>query len=495
MKKNNSITILLSLILFSFLSCDNLLNLEPTSNITTASFWKTEDDAKGAIYGMYARFRNVTNSNLFLWGEARSQNLKQSVGNDFSNMRIFQNTLDAVDAGPSWSTLYQVVNDANLILKYVPEISFLDGNNKNQILAEAYSMRAFCYFVMARTWGGVIIFTEPTEGYIPEKMYKERSSIEDCFKLIKDDIDKAISLYPDNNFITGRNRWSKPATNALKGDVYLWTGKVMNGGNSDFSTALNALTEIESSDVMLLSEFNRVFDYDNKGNKEILFASRFQLYESSNTGYYRMYIDQLPPNPAPGASEVIGVPRDGNYWTLSDESLAMFSNEDQRKDGTFYELYSFDAATGLYSKFYGCIQMKFNGVVDAGSRYFLDDVIIYRYADVLLMKAEAENALGKDPSTSINKIRQRAYGENYSKHVFVNGSKAQNDMEILNERLLELFYEGKRWWDLIRFDKVFELVPYFKENPQDKYRLLWPIGLNILSMEPNISQNPGYQER
>ena len=111
------------------------------------------------------------------------------------------------------------------------------------------------------------------------------------------------------------------------------------------------------------------------------------------------------------------------------------------------------------------------------------------------MKAEAENALGKDPSTSINKIRQRAYGENYSKHVFVNGSKAQNDMEILNERLLELFYEGKRWWDLIRFDKVFELVPYFKENPQDKYKLLWPIGLNILSMEPNISQNPGYQER
>jgi starch-binding outer membrane protein, SusD/RagB family len=494
MKKYNLIIIILSFTILPFVSCDNMLDLEPVSSISSASFWKTEGDAEGAVYGMYDRFRDVTNNDLFLWGEARSQNMKQSVGNDFSNMRIFQNTLDATEPGPSWNRLYQVINDANLILKYVPEIEFVDDENKNRILAEAHAMRAFCYFVMARTWGGVIIFTEPTEGYVPEKMYKERSSVEEVFALIKSDIENAVTLFPNNNFTSGRNRWSKPAANAMKGDVYLWTGKVLDGGNSDISTALNALTEIESSDVDLLPEFERIFDYDNKGNKEILFASNFKLYESSNTFWRRMYIDQLPPNPLPGAAEIIGVPHDGNYWTLTDESLAIFTDDDQRKDGTFYELYYLDENTDQYSNFYGCIQVKFNGVVDGGSRYFLDDVVIYRYADVLLMRAEAENALGEDPSESINKVRQRAYGDNYEDHIFVNGSKEENDIEILNERLLELFYEGKRWWDLIRFDKVFEKVPYFENHPEDEYKLLWPIGLNVLSMEPNVVQNPGYQD-
>jgi starch-binding outer membrane protein, SusD/RagB family len=317
MKKYNLIIIILSFTILPFVSCDNMLDLEPVSSISSASFWKTEGDAEGAVYGMYDRFRDVTNNDLFLWGEARSQNMKQSVGNDFSNMRIFQNTLDATEPGPSWNRLYQVINDANLILKYVPEIEFVDDENKNRILAEAHAMRAFCYFVMARTWGGVIIFTEPTEGYVPEKMYKERSSVEEVFALIKSDIENAVTLFPNNNFTSGRNRWSKPAANAMKGDVYLWTGKVLDGGNSDISTALNALTEIESSDVDLLPEFERIFDYDNKGNKEILFASNFKLYESSNTFWRRMYIDQLPPNPLPGAAEIIGVPHDGNYWTLS----------------------------------------------------------------------------------------------------------------------------------------------------------------------------------
>ena len=108
------------------------------------------------------------------------------------------------------------------------------------------------------------------------------------------------------------------------------------------------------------------------------------------------------------------------------------------------------------------------------------------------MKAEAENALGQDPSASINKVRLRAYGENFENHIFVNGTKAENDSEILDERLRELFYEGKRWWDLIRFDKVFELVPYFQDHPDEEYKLLWPIGTNILTKEPKVEQNPGW---
>lgn len=494
MKKVKIFFYIMAAAVFAAISCTKQLELAPVSTISSASFWKTEDDAKGAVYGMYARLRGVTATNLFIWGESRSQNLKQSVGNDFANIRNFDNTLDPTSAGPDWSSVYRVVNDANYILKYIPEIKgFKSDDTKNRYLAEAYTMRAYCYFVMAKTWGDVPVVTEPTSGYVPSEIYKERTPVADVFTLIKKDIDQAISLFPDNNYIAGRNRWTKPGANALKGDVFLWTGKVLKGGNADFNTALTALNNTIASDVSLQTDFNRVFDYDNKGNKEIIMANNFQRFEAPNTFMSFMYIDALPPNPQPAAKAIIGTVGGGSYWTPSTDTRNKFSNDDARKAGSYTDLFSADPVTGLYTKYYGGIVKKFDGMVDAGTRYFIDDVILYRLADVLLMKAEAQNALGQDPSEAINTVRKRAYGSTYSAHVFVNGSKDQNDNAILDERLLELLYEGKYWWDVLRFNKAAERIPYFKTNPGDTYKYLWPLSLNILSLEPKTVQNPGYK--
>jgi hypothetical protein len=494
MKKVKIILYLFVAILLANLACTKQLELAPVSTISTASFWKTEDDANGAIYGMYARLRGVTATNLFIWGESRSQDLKQSVGNDFSNLRNFANTLDPTAAGPDWSSVYKVIDDANYVLKYVPGIKgFKSEDSKNRLLAEAYTMRAFCYFVMAKTWGGIPIVTDPTDGYDPSIIYKERASVTDVFTLIKKDIDQALSLFPDNNFLAGRNRWSKPGANALKGDVYLWTGKVLKGGEADFTTALTALNNVEGGDVSLLTDYNRIFDYDNKGNKEIIMANNFLRFETGNTFMANMYIDAFPPNPDPVAKAIIGTIGGGNYWTPTDEVRNKFSNDDLRKAGSFTELYSADPATGLYTKYYGGIVKKFDGTVEAGTRYFLDDVILYRFADVLLMKAEAQNALGQDPSDAINMVKKRAFGATFNSHVFVSGSKEQNDDAILDERLFELMYEGKYWWDILRFNKATERIPYFRTNPGDTYKYLWPLSLNILSLEPKAVQNPGYK--
>ncbi|RQP10235.1 MAG: RagB/SusD family nutrient uptake outer membrane protein, partial [Parapedobacter sp.] len=102
-------------------------------------------------------------------------------------------------------------------------------------------------------------------------------------------------------------------------------------------------------------------------------------------------------------------------------------------------------------------------------------------------------ALNQDPSDAMNRVRARAYGDNFEEHRFVSGSKEDNDVAILDERLLELLYEGKYWWDILRFDRANELIPYFKEHPQHTYKYLWPLSLNILSAEPKVTQNPGYQ--
>ena len=492
--KKNKIVIFSALILVLGTGCTKTLELAPISSISTASFWKTEDDANGALRGMYIRLRNVSATNLYLWGEARSQNLKQSIGNDFANLRLYNNTLDPTAAGPDWSSVYRVINDVNLILKYVPDISFKTEAARNRSLAEAYTMRAYCYFIMAKTWGDLPLVVGTTEGYNPDVIYKERTPVAAIFTQIKSDISQALSLFPDNSFLAGRNRWSKPALNALKGDVFLWTAKKMNGGNADLTEALAALTDVAAADVQLLPDFERVFDYDNKGNKEILMANNFQLNESGSTFMSNMYIDAFPPNADPIAVAIIGTLGGSglNYWTLTEETRSKFKTEDARRAATYTDLYSYEESTGGYTKYYGAIQRKFNGMVNAGSRVFIDDVVLYRYADVLLMKAEAQNALGQDPSDAMNAIRKRAFGSNFSGNEFVADSKENNDNAILEERLLEFLYEGKYWWDILRFDKASELIPYFKNNPTHTYKYLWPLSLSILSTEPKSVQNPGY---
>lgn len=492
MKNSFAKLIVILIATMPFLSCKKELNQEPVSSISAASFWKTENDATGALYGMYARFRNVTNTNLYLWGEARSQDMKQSIGNDFARIRIFDNTLDPTDAGPDWRTLYTVISDANLILQNVPKITFTKESDKNRILAQAYSMRAYCYFVIVRTWGAAPIVTEPTLSYDPDKLYKERSSVEDVFTLIKKDITNAMGLFPDNNFGSMRSMWSKPGLNALKGDVYLWTGKKLGGGPADFTIALAAFNEVAGSNVDLLPTFKNIFDYGNKNNKEIIMASNFTLNETTSTFMVNLGTGRLPTDVSPATVNEIGISGGTAYWSLTDNTRSLFNSDDQRKDASYIDIYRRNPVTGLYTVFYLAAQRKFLGVADAGQQQFLSDVILYRYGGVLLLKAETENALNMDPTITINKVRMRAYQANYPAHAFVSGSKQYNDSIILDERLRETLFEGTYWWDIIRNDKATVRVPYFQANPTKTYKYLWPLSLEILSLEPKATQNAGY---
>lgn len=279
---------------------------------------------------------------------------------------------------------------------------------------------------------------------------------------------------------------------ALKADVYLWTGKRMGGGDADFTTALDALNQIDDADVELLSDFKDVFDYTNKRNKEILLSVTFNYQEyPAGTIYQWMYASDvfLPVGVDQPTIDYLvpyaGVP----FWGPSETARLNFNADDLRKKETLTEVYGNDGSGPV---FHSALVTKFNGTIVAGQRYFIDDYIIYRYADVLLMKAEAKNALNQDPSNEINEIRQRAYGANYASHEFVSGSKEQNDEAILNERFLELMFEGKRWWDLVRFGKAFDLVPSLQGREGDGHLLLFPIATPTLSLEPKVIQNPGY---
>ncbi|MEJ7829588.1 MAG: RagB/SusD family nutrient uptake outer membrane protein, partial [Segetibacter sp.] len=323
-----------------FGGCKKHLEVSPVSSITVATFFKTENDVQGALNGAYVRLRALADLNLFIWGEARSEIMTGAIAGSLGYEKYYNNSLTTVNAGPDWSGVYSTLNATNLILKYTPGINFASEANKNNALAEAYTMRAFLYFILAKNWGGVPLRIEPTEGYDPATIQMARSSEADVFKLIKEDLEKALQLFSANIYPTGRNRWSKPAANALKGDVYLWTGKRLNGGTADFTAALTALSAVETSDVALLPNFADVFKYENKGNKEIIMGIKFSITENSaQTFAYNMYSSSTsyPAYVPQSQRDIVGIPLaggNGNVWRVSNIVRDQFTNDDTRKAAT-----------------------------------------------------------------------------------------------------------------------------------------------------------------
>ena len=498
MKVLKKILIVLILTVFTVTSCTEDLELVPVSQISTSSFWKSENDVAGALNGMYVRFR-LTTENQYYWGEMRSGIMQQSIaGIVLSYQYLYKNTLNASAGVPGWGNIYTVVHDANIILENAPTIKFANEATKNNALAQAYAMRAFCYFVMVRTWGGVPLVTQSTNG-VSESNQRPRATAAEIFAQIKKDIAEAEKLFSNNNYSTGRALWSKPALNAFKADVYLWTAKKLAGGNADLNTVLTTINEIEASDVTLLSNFSSIFDYNNKGNKEVIFAVRYADKESAMSLPFNSSF--IHPQVAPALSQVdpataiaiSGADQAYSYLAVRDHVRNAFSIKDQRRNATIFDLevYKPTYPNGVKSLVV-TIQNKYQGVLISGGRRWFNDYVIYRYGDILLMKAEAKNALGQDPSIEINKVRKRAYGADFNQFAFVNGSKAANDTEILKEKLMETAFEGHYWYDLVRFGKVFDLVPELIGQTGKDHMQLFPIDQNILSKEPKVTQNPGW---
>src|SRR5665647_651787 len=200
MKKSYKILLYAALIIVSASSCKKNLTLEPISSITAASFWKTENDAQAGATAMYVPLRAQAGNqslqyNTYFLGEARSEIMTFGVAGSTGYDLYYQNNLSATSAGPSWNGYYSIINAANLVLKYVPNIAFQSAATKNNILAQAYTMRAYTYFIMVRTWGDLVIRTEPMEQFDPAEVQKERSSKEAVFTLIKADLEKALQLF------------------------------------------------------------------------------------------------------------------------------------------------------------------------------------------------------------------------------------------------------------------------------------------------------------
>lgn len=508
-----------SLLLFS--RCD-ALDLEPESSIADNNYWKTEAQFSTFNVGLHALLRECS-YNFFLLGEPRADIYGDApFGGEATQglERLPYNTLNRENAGISnFAGMYKVINQLNLMIKKTEETSVLSEVAKKYYLGEAYGMRAFLYFHLLRSWGDVILYLDYTNGTSLDlgKLEKPASPAADVIAQIKSDITTSENAFGDNyDFAYGRHFWSKAATLMLKGEVYLWSGRQMNGGASDYATAKAALENVKNAKVALQDNFSKVFAYDNKKNSEIIFTihNGKDEYTMWNDNYRQVmqpqqaYMTATYCN-AQGVSfkdlpegTINGLIRLQIRYDLYNK---LFLSGDTRKVASMTPVYRKMENGNI--EYVAPFANKFQGVLLDGAsiRSYLDDYPVYRYADCLLLLAEAKALLNEDPATEINEVRKRAYGADffnanlatvaypndkgsfYDSNKYVAGDETPLEA-ILKERMREFMFEGKRWYDL-RLLGTDYVTKYSSASPE---RLLWPINEGTLTDNPALNQTPGY---
>lgn len=519
--------------LFLFSRCDSL-DLSPTSSIADSNYWKSEDHFTAFNAGLHALFRE-RGYTFFSLGEPRCNiySGSDSFGGEAAQglSLLPQNALNKDNVGVSnFGDMYTAINQLNLMIAKTQATTVLNESNKKYYLGQAYGMRAFLYFQLLRSWGGVIITKDYTSGTSLDlsNLTKPASTDAEVMALIKEDIQASEDAFGTNYSFKSRDYWSLAATKMIKGEAYLWSGKRMNGGNTDFQTAKAALEDVKKADVTLIDDYQKVFAFDNKHNKEIIFAihngkDEYNLWNDSwraNMIPQQLYMPNFCNAQGQSFKELPEGQLNGMIrFQLQDDLYHKLYRADDTRQSNLVPVYKKNVTTGAIT-FVSCFAFKYKGILldGASQRSFLEDCPIYRYADCLLLLAEAKALLGEDPTKEINAVRERAYGATYfaahaelaypndnnavatypivgdvdlyTVNKYIKPDNAGAIEAVLKERLRELIFEGKRWYDirLLGWDYVKEYSTLTNENRQ-----LWPINQDVITNNNALKQTPGYE--
>ena len=512
-------------------SCD--LDTAPIDYFGSGSYWQNETQVKGYVDGLHSHLRDHAWNHTIVFGELRGGHFVDGVTCDGSTPyegAIRQQNLTQDQSGvTNFGNVYGRITNCNLLISRVTDATyFSDENKKNYYLAIAYGLRAFYYFDLYRTYGGVPLRlgVEVIDGVLdPVKLYMPRANASEVMAQIKKDVEKSIELFGTSNSLDpyslgSKVYWNKAASECLAAEVYLWNAKVATGDQaaveSDVDKAKTYLEHVRDNyGLSMLSSFTKVFDATNKANSEIVFAIRYLEGESTNNNGYFTYACTT------GQTQASSYRADGTKWNdpLGLKSgyymgyeyvkplFNSFDKADTRLDATFLGSYRYNSDGELY--LYGVHTVKNIGYINSsGDRIMCGDYIIYRLPWVYLSLAEVANMKGNnsDVEKYINLVRQRAYGDNWdaTTYGYTAGDFTKNELAILTEKNKEFVQEGQRWYDLRRMtltkggkhlvfctEASFDAWPVLDEATE-AYKVLWPVNKAVHDNDSTILQTPGY---
>jgi len=511
MKKNIAViinSIALVIILFSISAC-NALDLKPVDNYSINNYWNTEEQVSRYIHGLHYRLRSRATT-MMQMGELRSgcfiQESVSSTGEGVSDIEITTNNLSEANPGiTSWGNFYMDIYQINnAIDKLTTACEFLTDEERQTWLGQMYGMRAYYYFHMLRTWGGVPLSDKPDVLLTSDlaKLSKPRASEQDTWQFIRDDIDRSNACYKSlsyDHYKSDNCYWNKAATKCLLAEIYLWGAKVCPLGTKmvfsstakqDLDTAYTALLEVEKK-YSMNGTFADAFSVDNKAsNPETILALRYLYGESTNhfvnftynPSLFTKYLDK----DGTKLNNPFNIASGGQRYEYSVDFYNSFNSSDTRRDATFLQYYQKDNEGKLYVV--GRTLKKFLGSTQNSKVQYDNDIPVYRYTDVALMLAEilVEQDRGSEIGVWLNKVRARNYASIPS---FKYTTKEAAEEEIFQERRFEFVGEAKSWYDARRMlggKHALELVG------GNEWKLVWPIDATVLSNDNLVEQNIGY---
>lgn len=468
-------------------SCEKFLSVDPPYAQDAENFFQTPEDYERALVGAYDLLQS---SFISLWiGEIASDNAiagGESV-NDSKGLHDIDNmTHGGVNAELRsvfrWN--YTGITRANYILEHKDNIDF---PRKAHILAEAKFLRAYYYFELVKFFGDVPLIIDKRIG-IEEARSIPRSPKAEVYAQIEADLIAAAAVL--NPVAAQKGRATRGAAKSLLGKVYLYQNK--------FTEAQAVLEEvIASGQYSLYQDYSQLFSVAAEGNPETIFDIEYTGLEGGSYGC----LVCLEGNAAvgfQGIRQYTGpIYGDGNSYNLpTPELYAAFGSLDQRRAATILDIEAFIAAqpnpasityaigAGGHTGYYNNKYIKRQGEIGLPDNDLTSPVNyrVIRYADVLLMAAEANYQTGNAARAGqlVNQIRQRAT---------IPGINVNSIEKIYNERRLELSGEGHRFFDLVRTGQAAQYIPGFIVGKHE----LFPIPqVEIDLAGGNWSQNPGY---
>lgn len=494
--RNSSLAVLAFIGLLSTACKKSFIDLTDPTRIVTGDYYKDSASLSTAVIAAYSSLQEVygkanTNRGIFPFAEVASDNSLSIVdGTGIGEFEYFTITSSNAVVQSMWTYSYRCIARCNVVLGRIDAVP-MNAVVKERWKSEAKFIRALAYFNMVRIWGGVPLVTKEIE-QISEAYVYGRATAAEIYAQIEKDLTEAAAdvnlpaKYPSANDL---GRVTKTAVKGLLAKVYLTQKKY----NEAVTTLADFITQYDNTTHSLLNNYSDIFLTTNEMNAEIIFAVRYSKGNSPALG--SPFTNYFAANTANAGGVGTGYQYNLLRKDLVD-TLAVQGAADKRITASYT---TFSATTWTSKKYTDVAAQD----LDADP-----DWIVLRYADVLLMYAEALNEQNNTNVATavpfVNRVRTRA---GLSGAALLAPTVTQDELRLAieRERRIELNFEGHRWFDLVRTSRALEVMNnhFTKYNIKlnatspvvqiEAYQLVFPIPISEINTNPILKQNDIYK--